>query len=442
MKVKFCFNHLDYAICLYRSIGLLGYRQAIKHLLLIMLFVLVGRGFVFSQTAEAIVTLVNANEVGVVNPIGNVSTGVIDNDSPVKEVTSWINVPGGFHLQLDLGTDPNNFLSAAVSPIQASSEATNTIVNAHIIDAESQASSWTYEANIAGIGAFTNFSDIAFRFGVRTGDFLKHYEVRYYLEFVKDNNNPSIDSYVIYRKRLYYDKGHVDLVGDNWTIDIDFDGDTYRLKVTDLNGNAEVLECSSSLENDVLQALECEGTFLEGTVQMFISPYGRPNDGQGIVSFLLEGYTTGNTIGCTAPDCAPDLVYDYSGSTEDINDDKPITDCSQTVWPCFGLGPNLLIDENLNEGKGINVQTEEQSIDIYPNPASQELYVQLNIPHDDIIEVVVFEETGKIIKKLSRKLTKGLHVIPVNMIELPGGMYYIKINSKFEFETQKVTLIK
>lgn len=119
-----------------------------------------------------------------------------------------------------------------------------------------------------------------------------------------------------------------------------------------------------------------------------------------------------------------------TGSYNYIDDLPNANPPLKTIYYCLEV-----IDKNGDRQystiQAINVQHPSFDITIYPNPASQELHIGGN----DIKQLVIMDNCGRIVKKLTNVLPQQT----VNIQQLAGGIYFIKavlkngtvVNQKF-----------
>ncbi|MGB4853710.1 MAG: T9SS type A sorting domain-containing protein, partial [Ignavibacteria bacterium] len=79
----------------------------------------------------------------------------------------------------------------------------------------------------------------------------------------------------------------------------------------------------------------------------------------------------------------------------------------------------------------------------YPNPFNPSTNIRYNLNSDSYIILKVFDILGKEIKTLvHQKQSKGKYEIRFDAENLPGGIYFYKIESEFNSETGRMLLIK
>lgn len=90
-------------------------------------------------------------------------------------------------------------------------------------------------------------------------------------------------------------------------------------------------------------------------------------------------------------------------------------------------------------------QTQEnmttETITVYPNPASNKLFVEYAIPETNDASFVIYDVTGK--ELFRTKLKGGIHKTEINDLQLNSGMYFYKVlDGKSTIKQDKLTIIK
>jgi len=217
------------------------------------------------------------------------------------------------------------------------------------------------------------------RFGVSIGDFKRTYSL----------NN----------EKLYYDKGYVE-VSQGGKIDIYYDGESYQMTYDDTP-----LECTT-------------GTF-SGLREAFVSTYGRLNTG-GEVDFMLEPYS-GTVSGECLTGCEPDIVREFPM--------PPV--CEIVTVDCVPLYERFEAD------------TPQGYIEVYPNPANHQVTLEIVPVSDEAVTINIVDGLGRTVQQHSETVLEGNdNIFHLDVSQLTEGIYYIKIDSGYRFEAQKITIIK
>jgi hypothetical protein len=83
-------------------------------------------------------------------------------------------------------------------------------------------------------------------------------------------------------------------------------------------------------------------------------------------------------------------------------------------------------------------QNSDLSLNIFPNPASNQITIVLNDQNAENVSVQVMNSLGQVVKSLD--LGKGPLSTPVNVSDLCSGMYYVKTNVGTRSSVKKLTI--
>jgi len=79
----------------------------------------------------------------------------------------------------------------------------------------------------------------------------------------------------------------------------------------------------------------------------------------------------------------------------------------------------------------------------YPNPASSEVNLDLNLGGNNDVTVQVYDLTGRVVMSEDKGyMSKGNHTLKINTAALVKGMYIYRVNIGTETSTGKFTIIK
>ena len=94
--------------------------------------------------------------------------------------------------------------------------------------------------------------------------------------------------------------------------------------------------------------------------------------------------------------------------------------------PCASSSTNLI--QNLTSRSLELAETEHVVLEkIYPNPAMDEIFISLNNPIEQVIEIQVFDARGILVKTEKMNLTVGKNTAYLSIAKLPAGFYSIFI---------------
>jgi len=103
------------------------------------------------------------------------------------------------------------------------------------------------------------------------------------------------------------------------------------------------------------------------------------------------------------------------------------------------------VDEVLITGitKPFNKTESPVSLEIYPNPFSNQTTIEFTIPDADFVTLSIYDITGKRLETiLSKKLSKGNHKFNWNVEGLNEGIYFIRLETNIRSIIRKVVVLK
>lgn len=95
---------------------------------------------------------------------------------------------------------------------------------------------------------------------------------------------------------------------------------------------------------------------------------------------------------------------------------------------------NILI----NDCTGIEESLLENSLSIYPNPATEMVNLNITNVNSSAISIVIMDMQGKVVYSISEKTNAAAYNKQVNISELAKGFYYIKVATETETTTKKL----
>ncbi len=72
----------------------------------------------------------------------------------------------------------------------------------------------------------------------------------------------------------------------------------------------------------------------------------------------------------------------------------------------------------------------DNTINLYPTPANQYVYVDLNMFSASSSQIMVVDLTGKVVKTISNDLNAGKNKIKLDISELPNGIYFVNMQDE------------
>jgi hypothetical protein len=92
-------------------------------------------------------------------------------------------------------------------------------------------------------------------------------------------------------------------------------------------------------------------------------------------------------------------------------------------------------DENLNS-------TNNNLLQLYPNPAQNTLTVNYHTNEELPIQIVIFDLTGKIVLQQTANVILGDNTISIAVEQLPQGYYVVETNNGKTTLREKLLIIK
>ncbi|QNK76541.1 T9SS type A sorting domain-containing protein [Winogradskyella sp. PAMC22761] len=87
----------------------------------------------------------------------------------------------------------------------------------------------------------------------------------------------------------------------------------------------------------------------------------------------------------------------------------------------------------------IDYSTDKNLLKVSPNPMTTHATVTFSANYSELVQFVIYDQTGKVVYTAEHKVTSGANSINVNRDNLSSGLYFCKIiSNQFDFETFKL----
>lgn len=98
--------------------------------------------------------------------------------------------------------------------------------------------------------------------------------------------------------------------------------------------------------------------------------------------------------------------------------------------------------DSTNERK-TNV-VEQKQFNIFPNPSNGVFTIEYELRSQTAVELVVYDMTGSQVKQIVKpmKQQSGIYQMPINLTDLPSGIYVCKLSKDGKVETKQVVVTK
>ena len=95
----------------------------------------------------------------------------------------------------------------------------------------------------------------------------------------------------------------------------------------------------------------------------------------------------------------------------------------------------------LNENNGLKNQLPENIL-LYPNPTTDQVRIEFDVPNESNAEVSVFNMNGKLIRTLDLNVVQGAITQDIQLYDIPSGMYVVKIKVGQNVINRKLNIIR
>jgi hypothetical protein len=136
------------------------------------------------------------------------------------------------------------------------------------------------------------------------------------------------------------------------------------------------------------------------------------------------------------------FLWDYS--VTGINTTISTTNVALTATPIF-LMDNMQFLNLHDDSTRFNPSSKKFQIDVFPNPTSNEAFVQFQLTSPSVVRISMSDGSGKFLGTVinNQRFSTGSHKIPLNEIQsLPSGVYYIRFETEIASELRKLVIVK
>jgi len=135
------------------------------------------------------------------------------------------------------------------------------------------------------------------------------------------------------------------------------------------------------------------------------------------------------------------ISYDVPDSTSYFMKDKG-GDLWQMQPLAYSAGKMIFRKRMLFPLAVTNVNSNIQAMNVYPNPAQQNMHVLLDVKNASKVQVMIIDFTGKIVSSFSSSINSGLNALDIPCNQLSNGNYVLSIKGENMNISQKVTISK
>lgn len=144
---------------------------------------------------------------------------------------------------------------------------------------------------------------------------------------------------------------------------------------------------------------------------------------------------TSNWTSPTASEWRQELV--------DLSDYDGMSDVMIRFRSTSAYGNNLFFDDvNIDEALSIEQTSENASISVYPNPANDQAFVEINAINGGEASVAVYDATGRLVVSELSSINGGMNLITLNTSELNAGVYSVSVTIGEQITTIRLMITK
>ncbi len=89
-----------------------------------------------------------------------------------------------------------------------------------------------------------------------------------------------------------------------------------------------------------------------------------------------------------------------------------------------------------------DIDVAENTMDIYPNPANDNAYINLNLTENSEVSIYIYNAVGQLVKTINTNLQSGENYVAVETSALKAGMYIVKANIGNSVITKNLSIVR
>lgn len=178
------------------------------------------------------------------------------------------------------------------------------------------------------------------------------------------------------------------------------------------------------------------------------NPYVMGND-RAIVSYYQDGVAI---FDISNPSNVSMTGFFDTDPAHGVNDNFSSSNVYQGCWGTYPYLPSgILLASDMQNGLfildaaqalGIQTNSTEQYISIYPNPAMDNIGIALSSPKEDRVDIGLYDLSGKQVKAFSQKINISLNKLWLNIADVSNGCYLLKIKGETLSRVEKVVVAR
>lgn len=106
---------------------------------------------------------------------------------------------------------------------------------------------------------------------------------------------------------------------------------------------------------------------------------------------------------------------------------------------------DVIIDEETKKiNEEIKTPVEQKQFNLFPNPSNGVFTIEYELRSQTLVELAVYDMTGSLVKQIIKpmKQQSGIYQMPINLSDLPSGIYVCRLTKDGKVETKQVVVTK
>jgi len=168
----------------------------------------------------------------------------------------------------------------------------------------------------------------------------------------------------------------------------------------------------------------------------------------------MDSATPMQTISAERNMIAGGLSYDYIPQVEmdSVPEATIVADTMNQLIPNYQLAgsvvyqrEDVILDEEIKKvNEEIKNPLEQKQFNVFPNPSNGAFTIEYELRSQTSVELAVYDMTGSLVKQIVKpmKQQSGIYQTPINLTELPSGIYICKLSKDGKVESKQVVVTK
>ena len=231
--------------------------------------------------------------------------------------------------------------------------------------------------------------------------------------------------------------GDVNAADDNIDVEITFATESHAFIHIEVNTDFYPGETSWDIR-DASGSVVMSGSYEQGSADQW--------NGGGVDADMTHNHYATLEEGCytfNAYDGYGDGQTGYAGSGAGTDGSIVVTDGDGTelLFITGNWGTDAVTNFEVNAGVGVE-EVLENTLSIFPNPASDNASVKLNLIESGDVIIEVVNTLGQNVFTQASKMNAGINTVEIPVETLTTGMYYVNIRMAHELITEKLNIVK